>query len=151
MLPVFKGKNSLFQLKRGRTDFVTFCIKDNRIITCYDIGIFRPENAHIDIAVGIIELALCGIHNLFFVDFKSITFVVREYKFVRPYDTEIDIFRAGFGNCIFTHSKTYLDLFKVSDFVEQNPEVRELDLNPIFAYSDGAVAVDARVILEENK
>ncbi len=39
-------------------------------------------------------------------------------------------------------------LLKVSDFVEQNPEVKELDLNPIFAYSDGAVAVDARIILE---
>lgn len=42
-------------------------------------------------------------------------------------------------------------LLKVSDFVEQNPEVKELDLNPIFAYSDGAVAVDARVVLEETK
>jgi len=40
-------------------------------------------------------------------------------------------------------------LVKVSDFVEHNPEVKELDLNPIFAYSDGAVAVDARLILEE--
>ncbi len=40
-------------------------------------------------------------------------------------------------------------LLKVSDFVEQHPEVKELDLNPIFAYSNGAVAVDARVILEE--
>jgi acyl-CoA synthetase (NDP forming) len=42
-------------------------------------------------------------------------------------------------------------LIKVSDFVEKHPEIRELDLNPIFAYSDGAMAVDARVILEENK
>jgi len=40
-------------------------------------------------------------------------------------------------------------LLKVSDFVEHNPEVKELDLNPIFAYSDVAIAVDARVILEE--
>ena len=39
-------------------------------------------------------------------------------------------------------------LLKVSDFVEKNPEIKELDLNPIFAYRDGAVAVDARVILE---
>jgi acyl-CoA synthetase (NDP forming) len=39
-------------------------------------------------------------------------------------------------------------LLKVSDFVEQNPEINELDLNPIFAYSDDAIAVDARVILE---
>ena len=42
-------------------------------------------------------------------------------------------------------------LLKVSGFVEQNPKVKELDLNPIFAYNDGAVAVDARVILEEGK
>lgn len=41
-------------------------------------------------------------------------------------------------------------ILKVSSFVEQNPEVEELDLNPIFAYSDGAVAVDARVILEDT-
>jgi acyl-CoA synthetase (NDP forming) len=40
-------------------------------------------------------------------------------------------------------------LVKVSDFVEQNPVVKEIDLNPIFAYSNGAIAVDARVVLEE--
>ncbi len=41
-------------------------------------------------------------------------------------------------------------ILRVSSFVEQTPEVKELDLNPIFAYKDGAVAVDARVILEED-
>lgn len=41
-------------------------------------------------------------------------------------------------------------LLKVSEFVEKTPEVKELDLNPIFAYKDGAVAVDARVILEKT-
>jgi len=39
-------------------------------------------------------------------------------------------------------------LLKVSDFVDKNPQIKELDLNPIFAYKDGAVAVDARVIIE---
>ena len=39
-------------------------------------------------------------------------------------------------------------LLTVSNFVEKNPEIKELDLNPVFAYSDGAIAVDARVILE---
>jgi acyl-CoA synthetase (NDP forming) len=39
-------------------------------------------------------------------------------------------------------------VLKVSAFVEQHPEVKELDLNPVFAYKDGAVAVDARVVLE---
>jgi acyl-CoA synthetase (NDP forming) len=39
-------------------------------------------------------------------------------------------------------------LLKLSAFVEQSPEIKEIDLNPIFAYSDGAIVVDARVILE---
>ena len=41
-------------------------------------------------------------------------------------------------------------LLKLSDFVDKHPEIKELDLNPVFAYPDGAVAVDARVILEED-
>jgi acyl-CoA synthetase (NDP forming) len=39
-------------------------------------------------------------------------------------------------------------IVKISQFVEKNPQIRELDLNPIFAYPDKAVAVDARIILE---
>jgi acyl-CoA synthetase (NDP forming) len=38
-------------------------------------------------------------------------------------------------------------LLRVSDFVMKTPAVAEMDLNPIFAYRDGAVAVDARIIL----
>lgn len=41
-------------------------------------------------------------------------------------------------------------ILKVSEFVEQHPEVRELDLNPVFAYPDGAVAVDARIVVAEG-
>jgi acyl-CoA synthetase (NDP forming) len=39
-------------------------------------------------------------------------------------------------------------IVKVSQFVEKNPHIKELDLNPVFAYHDKAVAVDARVVLE---
>jgi acyl-CoA synthetase (NDP forming) len=41
-------------------------------------------------------------------------------------------------------------LLKVSDFVEKTPGIKEIDLNPIFAYKDSAVAVDARIVLEEK-
>ena len=39
-------------------------------------------------------------------------------------------------------------LLKLSGFVEAHSEIKEIDLNPIFAYSDGLTAVDARIILE---
>lgn len=41
-------------------------------------------------------------------------------------------------------------LVNISRFVMANPEIKEIDLNPIFAYNKGAVAVDARVILEKE-
>jgi acetyl-CoA synthetase (ADP-forming) len=45
--------------------------------------------------------------------------------------------------------ETLVDLIcKVSCLVMENPEIKELDLNPIMAYSKGAKTVDARIILE---
>jgi len=41
-------------------------------------------------------------------------------------------------------------LLKVSEFVEHHPEIRELDLNPMFAYPDGTVAVDARIVVSSG-
>jgi acetate---CoA ligase (ADP-forming) subunit beta len=38
-------------------------------------------------------------------------------------------------------------LLRVSDFVRETPSISEMDLNPVLAYEDGAVVVDARVIL----
>jgi acetyl-CoA synthetase (ADP-forming) len=39
-------------------------------------------------------------------------------------------------------------LMKTSNMLESNPEIKELDMNPIFALPDRAVAIDARVIIE---
>ena len=39
-------------------------------------------------------------------------------------------------------------LLKVSALAHQNPSIKEIDLNPVFAYQDGAIAVDARIILK---
>ncbi len=39
-------------------------------------------------------------------------------------------------------------LCNVSRLVMENPEIKELDLNPVMAYAKGAKTVDARIILE---
>jgi len=41
-------------------------------------------------------------------------------------------------------------ILKISKFIEENPQVKELDLNPIFAYRNKAVAADARIVLEKS-
>lgn len=39
-------------------------------------------------------------------------------------------------------------LLKISKLVEENPMIKEMDLNPIFVYPQGYTIVDARIILE---
>ena len=42
-------------------------------------------------------------------------------------------------------------LLRISDFVMQNPEISEMDLNPVFLYPEGYMVVDARIILGEPR
>jgi acyl-CoA synthetase (NDP forming) len=46
---------------------------------------------------------------------------------------------------------SYLEdmLLKVSQFVVDYPAITELDLNPVFARSNGCVAVDARIVMAD--
>jgi acyl-CoA synthetase (NDP forming) len=39
-------------------------------------------------------------------------------------------------------------IVKISEFIEQNPRIKELDLNPLFAEGKNIVAADARIVLE---
>lgn len=41
-------------------------------------------------------------------------------------------------------------ILKVSKLIEENPGIKELDLNPVFAYRNKALAVDARIVLEKE-
>ena len=40
-------------------------------------------------------------------------------------------------------------LLKISRLINENPEIHELDLNPLFLYSEGYIAVDARMFVRE--
>ena len=42
-------------------------------------------------------------------------------------------------------------LVKLSDFVDATPGIEEIDMNPVFAYSEGAAVVDARIILSSEE
>jgi len=42
-------------------------------------------------------------------------------------------------------------LLKLSAFVDGKEQIKEIDMNPVFAYKDGALVVDARIILEPGK
>jgi acetate---CoA ligase (ADP-forming) subunit beta len=42
-------------------------------------------------------------------------------------------------------------MLKISAIAEKTPEIRELDLNPVFAYKDSAIAADARIVLEGQR
>lgn len=39
-------------------------------------------------------------------------------------------------------------LLDVSSFIEDYPQIKELDLNPVFVYKKGGLVIDARIILE---
>jgi acetate---CoA ligase (ADP-forming) subunit beta len=39
-------------------------------------------------------------------------------------------------------------LLKVSGLAMRNPRIKELDINPVLAYANGAMAVDARILLD---
>ena len=41
-------------------------------------------------------------------------------------------------------------LLKLSALVDKNEGIAEIDMNPVFAYKQGAVVVDARIISEAN-
>jgi len=41
-------------------------------------------------------------------------------------------------------------LLAVAQIAEENPQIVEIDLNPVFAYPQGILVADARIIMEED-
>ena len=64
-------------------------------------------------------------------------------------DTKANKILVGYRGKKPADMKALIDiLMKTSKMLESNPEIKELDMNPVFALSDRAVAIDARIIIE---
>ena len=42
-------------------------------------------------------------------------------------------------------------LVKVSELVDSNPQIKEMDINPLIITKSGAIAADARIVLNKSK
>ena len=65
---------------------------------------------------------------------------IRSYKVLEGYR----------GNAAADTNAIQKALVATSNLLEGNSDIAELDLNPVFAYGDGILAVDARIILKSN-
>ena len=63
-------------------------------------------------------------------------------------ETKIYQILKGYRGHPVDHNAVVDILLKTAKLLEQNPEIKELDMNPIFVLKKGAYAVDARIILE---
>ncbi len=59
-----------------------------------------------------------------------------------------DILKGYRGKAVDLESLKQL-LLKISQLIAENPEIKELDLNPLFLYPDGCITVDARMFVSE--
>lgn len=101
---------------------------------------------------GLGHLIMFGLGGIFVEFFKDVKFNITPVT-----DTEakemVETIKAapllnGFrGDKGVDKNKLIEVLQRVSKLVTDNPEIRELDINPVFAYEDGVCAVDARIIL----
>lgn len=68
--------------------------------------------------------------------------MLREVKFS-------DLIMKGFRGQKPADANAIIDvILAVSKMLESNPQIKELDINPLFASSSGAVAADVRIVLE---
>jgi acetyltransferase len=65
---------------------------------------------------------------------------IRGHKLFSGYRGQPPIDKQALADCILT----------VAKMAETYPEIVEIDLNPVFAYSDGILVVDARIIEQEK-
>jgi acetyltransferase len=101
---------------------------------------------------GLGHLIMFGMGGVFVEIFKDVKFNIAPISDVEAQEMVetikavklIDGYRGNKG----VNKKLLIELIqRVSKLVSDNPEIKELDINPVFAFEDRVCAVDARIIL----
>lgn len=96
-----------------------------------------------------------GLGGIFTEVFKDVTFRVWPFTIVDALEM-IDEIRGsellkGYRGLPPVNTRSIADIIlKLGRLLEENPEIESADLNPVFAYSDHALVVDARFILKQE-
>jgi len=130
-------------------------------VTAKIVGVLVQEMApqSTEIIVGAIkdsqfgQTLMFGLGGIFVELFKDVTFRVAPItqEDAREMVTEVKAYPVlkGYRNTPPADIDAIINiLLNTSRLVMDNPEIKELDLNPIMAYGNGAKTVDARIILE---
>ena len=125
------------------------------------VGVLVQEMApqSTEIIVGAIkdpqfgQTLMFGLGGIFVELFKDVTFRVAPItqEDAREMVTEVKAYPVlkGYRNSPPADIEAIINiLLNTSRLIMDNPEIKELDLNPIMAYGNGAKTVDARIILE---
>jgi acyl-CoA synthetase (NDP forming) len=125
------------------------------------VGVLVQEMApqSTEIIVGAIkdpqfgQTLMFGLGGIFVELFKDVTFRVAPItqEDAREMVTEVKAYPVlkGYRNSPPADIDAIINiLLNTSRLIMDNPEIKELDLNPIMAYGNGAKTVDARIILE---
>ncbi len=101
---------------------------------------------------GLGHLIMFGLGGIFVEIFKDVTFNIAPISNTEAIEMLENIKAVklinGYRGSEGVNKSMLSDVLqRVSKLVTENPEIKELDINPIFAYKDKVCAVDARIIL----
>jgi len=98
------------------------------------------------------KVVMFGLGGIFVETFKDVTFALAPVSPARARELPGEIQGAAILRGVRGEKPADIEALagiieKVSQLVSELPEIDELDLNPVIAYEDGALAVDARIAL----
>ena len=155
------GLQNTAQAGRAYTEIMAAAKKGNKKAKIYGVSVQRMARPGVEVIMGMSKdpqfgpVLMFGLGGVFVEVLKDVAFrivpLVRRDASQMIREIKGYPLLAGYRGQEPANITVLEDLLlKLSAYIDKTPEIKELDLNPILAYSDSAVAVDARVILESK-